>query len=98
VWALRRRHPDVVRPFRVPGGQPGLVVCTALVFLWVAFGSFVAVFPGVLEGVFGIDYDFTDTWGVSRTTFEVFTLGTPAVVIGVAVAGYVWRRLRDGAT
>jgi amidohydrolase len=26
------------------------------------------------------------------------TLGTLAVVIGVAVAGYVWRRLRDGAT
>lgn len=45
----------------------------------------------------GIDYDFRDTWGVSRTTFEVFTLGTLAVVVGVAVLGYLWRRLRDGS-
>lgn len=94
VWALRRTQPDVVRPFRVPGGRTGITVCTALVFLWVAFGSFVAVFPGVLEGLFGIDYDFEGTWGVSRTTFEVFTLGTLAVVVGVAVLGYLWRRLR----
>jgi glutamate:GABA antiporter len=96
VWALRRTQPDVVRPFRVPGGRVGLIVCTALVFAWVAFGSFVAVFPGVLEGLFGVGYDFEGTWGVSRTTFEAFTLGTLAVVIGVAVVGYVWRRLRDG--
>jgi hypothetical protein len=75
----------------------GLAVCTTLVFLWVAFGSFVAVFPGVLEGLFGIDYDFEGTWGVSRTTFEVFTLGTLAVIIGVAVAGYAWRRRRGGS-
>lgn len=97
AWALRRTRPDVVRPFRVPGGRAGLAVCTVLVFLWVAFGSFVAVFPGVLEGLFGIDYDFKGTWGVSRTTFEVFTLGTLAVIIAVAVVGYVWRRLRDGS-
>lgn len=98
VWALRRTQPDVVRPFRVPGGRTGIAVCTALVFLWVAFGSFVAVFPGVLEGMFGIDYDFEGTWGISRTTFEVFTLGTLAVVVGVAVLGYLWRRLRASST
>lgn len=94
VWALRRTQPDVPRPFRVPGGRTGLAVCTALVSLWVAFGSFVAVFPGVLERLFGISYDFEGTWGVSRATFEIFTLGTLAVVAGIAVVGYVWRRLR----
>jgi glutamate:GABA antiporter len=46
----------------------------------------------VLERLFGIGYDFEDTWGVSRTTFEVFTLGTLAVVVGIAVLGYLWRR------
>lgn len=97
VWALRRTQPDVVRPFRVPGGQAGLTVSTVLVFGWVAFGSFVAVFPGVLERLFGVDYDFEGTWGVSRATFEGFTLGTLAVVVGIAVLGYLWRRLRAGA-
>lgn len=95
VWALRTRQPDVERPFRVPGGRAGLGVCVALVYFWVAIGSFVAVFPGVLEGLLGIKYDFEDNWGVSRTTFEVFTLGTLVVVIGIAVGGYLWRLWRD---
>lgn len=98
VMALRRTQPGAVRPFRVPGGRAGLVVCTTLVFAWVAFGSFVAVFPGVLEGLFGISFNFEDTWGVSRVTFEVFTLGTLAVVVGIAVLGYLWRRFRGGAS
>jgi glutamate:GABA antiporter len=55
------------------------------------------VFPGVLERLFGIGYDFEDSWGVSRTTFEVFTLGTLAVVVGIAVLGYLWRHLRSDA-
>ena len=87
VAALRRTQPDVVRPFRIPGGQAGLYVCTGLAFGWVAFGSFLAVFPGVLEGVFGINYDFSGTWGVSRATFEIFTIGTLVVVVAVAAGG-----------
>ena len=94
VWALRRRHPGVHRPFRIPGGNVGLVVSVVLVFAWVAFGSFVAVFPGVLEHLLGIDYPFEDTWGVTRATFEVFTIGTLVAVIGLAVLGYAWRRFR----
>jgi amino acid transporter len=95
VWTLRRRHPDVVRPFRVPGGRVGIAISVGLVVFWVGFGSFVAVFPGVLESLFGIKYDFTGTWGVSRATFEAFTLGTLVVVVGLAVVGYLWRRFRD---
>lgn len=53
------------------------------------------VFPGVLESLFGIKYDFTGTWGVSRAPFEAFTLGTLAVVVGLAFVGYLWRRFRD---
>jgi amino acid transporter len=92
AWKLRRTHSEVVRPFRVPGGQLGINICTALAFVWVAFGSFVAIFPGVLEHLLGVSYDFQATWGVSRTTFEYFTIGTLAVIIGIAVGGYLWRR------
>ena len=63
-------------------------VAAGLTTFWTALGSFVAVFPGVLESLFGIDYDFADNWGVSRTTFEVLTLGTLAVVFGIAIVGY----------
>ena len=94
VAMLRRTQPDVVRPFRVPGGTVGLTICVGLTFLWVLFGSFVAVFPGVLERLSGVNYDFAGTWDVSRATFETFTIGTLAVVMAIAVGGYAWRRLR----
>ncbi len=87
--ALRYRYPDADRPFRVPGGQTGVwvigVVCTA----WALLGSWVAVFPDTLEYAFGADYNFQASWGVSRLRFEVFTLGTLAVVILFAVIGYI---------
>ncbi|MEJ3405365.1 APC family permease [Rathayibacter sp. YIM 133350] len=90
VLVLRRRFADVERPFRVPGGRAGLWVCTAVIYLWVLLGSWVAVFPGTLESLFGIDYDFVDGWGVNRLTFEVFTVGTLVVITVLALAGYFW--------
>ena len=50
----------------------------------------------MLEGLFGIDYDFHDVWGVSRTSFETFTLGTVAALLLVGVIGIkAARRRRD---
>jgi hypothetical protein len=49
----------------------------------------VAVFPDTLEHLFGADYEFRSVWGVSQARFEVFTLGTLAVVIVFALIGYV---------
>jgi len=50
------------------------------------------VFPGTLEALFGIDYDFGETWGVSQTTFELFTLGTLAVLGILGAVGYLRAR------
>jgi hypothetical protein len=47
----------------------------------------VALFPGVLEKLFGIDYDFVGTWGVSRGRFEALTLGTVAVIVLLTLVG-----------
>jgi glutamate:GABA antiporter len=85
---LRYTHPHVHRPYHVPGGRNGIWLATGLSTLWVFLGSWVAVFPGTLEKLFGIDYNFHDTWGVSRSTYEVLTLGTLGVVLAVALIGY----------
>ena len=85
---LRSALPEVHRPFRVPGGDLGIEACGAIVIFWVALGAWVAVFPGVLESVFGLKYDFVDTWGVGRGKFEALTLGTLAVVLLLGLAGY----------
>src|SRR6476469_5295559 len=86
---LRYSHADVPRVVSVPGGNVGLWAIGVLCTLWVVMGSWVAIFPDTLEYVFGADYNFVDSWGVSRLRFEVFTLGTLAVVIAFAVVGYL---------
>jgi glutamate:GABA antiporter len=89
---LRTRFPDVPRPFRVPTGDTGFRILGGLCFAWVALGSWVAVFPGTLERLFGLDYDFQETWGVSQSAFEVFTLGTLAVLGILGAVGYLRAR------
>jgi glutamate:GABA antiporter len=84
---LRRLHPDTPRPFRVPGGNAGMWVCTVLATGFIVLGSWVAVFPGTLEKLLGVEYDFEDTWGVSRGHFEALTIGTLVVIGVIAAAG-----------
>jgi amino acid transporter len=85
---LRFTHPDVARPYRVPG-KHGMTISALLITAWVVLGSFVAVFPDVLEKIFGVGYNFKDSWGVSRGRFEVYTLASLAIILAVAVVGYV---------
>jgi amino acid transporter len=89
---LRYTHPGVARPYRVPGGERGIWAATILSTVWVALGSWVAVFPGTLERLFGIEYDFRGTWDISQATFEIFALGTLAVVFLIALVGYALAR------
>ena len=86
---LRYSHPNVVRPYRVPGGMAALWVMTALTTGWMLLGSWVAVFPGTLDELFGRTYSMQDVYGVSRVRFEVFTLGTLAVIVLIGIAGYI---------
>ena len=76
----------------VPGGTIGMGIASGLATFWAALGVWVAVFPGTLENLFGLEYDFLDTWNVSRVRFEAFTLGTLAVLTVIAVAGYLAAR------
>ncbi|WP_371105930.1 MULTISPECIES: APC family permease [Streptomyces] len=94
---LRLRRPDVVRPYRVPFGNRGFMTCAALVYAWILLGSWSALFPGVLERLFGIDYAFQDVWGVSRLSFEVFTLGTVAALLLIGTIGVMAARRQAAA-
>ncbi|MDQ4214549.1 APC family permease [Microbacterium capsulatum] len=96
VIALRRKYPDVPRPFRIPGGTAGLWICTVVIYAWVVLGAWVAVFPGTLESLFGLPYKFMDVWGVDRGTFETFTIGTLVVIGLLAIVGYLYERRRPG--
>jgi amino acid transporter len=86
---LRTRYPDRHRPFRVPVSDTTFAVLGWSAFAWVLLGSWVAVFPGTLERLFGEEYPFKDIWGVSQPTFEVFTLGTLGFLLALCALGYV---------
>jgi len=86
---LRYSHPHVHRPYLHPWGMAGIWVSTILTTFWIALGSFEAVFPDVLEKVFGVGYGFKGSWGVSRGEFELLTLGTLAIIVAFAIVGYM---------
>jgi amino acid transporter len=85
---LRYTHPEVERPYSVPLGLPGMWIGALLITGWVLLGSWVAVFPGTLEKVFGVEYDFVDNWGVGRERFELYTLVTLGVILAFGLLGY----------
>lgn len=86
---LRKLYPSTERPFRVPVSDRGFAALGWVAFAWVLLGSWVAVFPGTLERLFGEAYPFKEYWGVSQLTFEVFTLGTLAFLLVLGGVGYV---------
>lgn len=74
---LRMSHPDVHRPYRVPGGMAGMWACTILTTFWAVFASIVAIFPGFLDGQFLNNADLPSD--VSRLKYELISL----IAIGV---------------
>src|SRR4051794_29804735 len=88
VIKLRKSHPHVPRPYVHPWGMAGLWVSTILTTFWIALGVFEAVFPDVLEKIFGVEYGFKDSWGVPRATFEYLTLGTLIIITAIGIIGY----------
>jgi amino acid transporter len=90
VIVLRYKLPEVHRPYRIPFGNAGVWIAGVVITFWVVLGSWVAVFPGTLEPLLGVDYGpFEEAWdGISRTKFEALTLGTLAVVALIALVGY----------
>ncbi len=88
ILMLRRKYPSVDRPYRVPGGDAGFFIMGGVVFALILVGAVTTLFPSALNDLFGISYSFQDTWGVSAARFELFTLGTLAVIIVIALVGY----------
>lgn len=93
---LRTKYPDMVRPFKVPVSDRGFQVLGAICFTWILVGSWIAVFPGTLNLLFGLSYDFLAIWGVSQVTFEAFALGTLLCIFLLGFIGYLrGKRVRE---
>ncbi len=77
---LRRKYPNVPRPFVVPGGNAGAWISVILTTFWVTAATVFALWPGLLTSAWSADYA-----NVNRATFEIYTFVTVAFLIVIAV-------------
>jgi amino acid transporter len=76
LLTLRRKYPNVNRPFVVPGGQLGAWVCVILAVFWVAAATLFALWPGL----------FTYQWSADHATLSRFNF---ELANGIAVAALI---------
>jgi amino acid transporter len=93
---LRQKFPDVHRPFIVPGGTFGLWLCVILSELGVILTGFTLLWPGLIDNVLGHSYSIMDSWGVSRTFFELTTFGSFVLIIVVGTIFWAVGRSQSG--
>jgi glutamate:GABA antiporter len=80
LLTLRKKYPDVPRPFVVPGGNAGAWISVILTMFWVVAATVFSLWPGLFTAAWS-----GDTAGVSRSTFEIYTFVTVAVLILIAI-------------
>jgi glutamate:GABA antiporter len=85
IITLRKKFPDVNRPFKVPGGMAGLWICVILAEACIILTGFTLLWPGLIDNLLGQEYSILDNWGVSRAFFEFTTLGTYIAILLVGV-------------
>jgi amino acid transporter len=87
---LRLKQGGVNRPYRLGKvGNGWMWLCSMICLAWMVLGSWVALFPGLIEEATGHSYSVMGSYGVSRARYEAFTLGTLGVIIAFALVGYV---------
>jgi glutamate:GABA antiporter len=80
LLTLRRKYPNVRRPYMVPGGKLGAWVCVVLSMFWVTAATVFSLWPGLLTSTWG-----ADVGDLGRGTFEVYVFVTVAVLMVIAV-------------
>lgn len=97
---LRRKFPDVDRPYRVPGGAVGAWAAVIITEAFIVVTTITLVWPGAINNWFGQKYSVQQSWGVSRTYFESVTLGALGVmiVLGLVFWALGERNRRAGVT
>jgi amino acid transporter len=80
---LRRSHPHVLRPFRVPGGTAGAWMASGLATAWIALAIAAVLWPGL--GTSDPDAHLPDGFAGDRLGFVVTELVPLTAVVGAAL-------------
>jgi amino acid transporter len=91
VIKLRKSHPHVKRPYRVPGGMPMVWVVGGLCTFWAVVASIVLVYPGFGTNLFGQhgNPDSSLPTGFTRTQFELSQIIPLGILLIIGILFYV---------
>ncbi len=96
LYKLRKSHPDVERPYRVPGGNAGALIISIVTTLWAAFATLALLWPGFLQkdsdaalDSYGFCSKINDVIQCQRFQYELSQLVPLAIFIGIGVLFYV---------
>ena len=87
---LRQTHPDVERPYRVPGGTAGVWTVGVLTTLWAFIATVALIWLGFGVGWFGTSGNPDDALpkGIGRGAFELTQVVPLLVLLAVGVVFY----------
>ncbi|HTU30503.1 MAG TPA: APC family permease [Solirubrobacteraceae bacterium] len=83
---LRYTHPDVRRPFRVPGGLPGAWIVGGLATAWALFAAIMLVWPGL--GSANPDASLPSGFAGQRVQFELSQIVPLLAIVALGVVFY----------
>jgi amino acid transporter len=90
LYLLRKKHPHVPRPYRVPGGDRVALLISGLTFFWAALASISLLWPGFLTSTKLSEWDAGLPAGFEgqRTAYEVSQLVPLALFLAIGVLFY----------
>jgi amino acid transporter len=86
LYLLRKKMPDVHRPYRVPGGDTGALIISILCFGWSLLATVALLWPGL--GQSDPDSQLPTGFGGERLQFELSQFIPLAFFIGLGVLFY----------
>jgi glutamate:GABA antiporter len=85
VWKLRRSHPDVERPFRMPWMRP----LTVILVLLIVAATVQLIAPGLGDSWFGSNYA-PDGWDPSQKWVYLLTEAVPVLIFALIGVLFWW--------
>ena len=90
LYLLRKRRPDVPRPYRIPGGDRVTLLISGLTFLWAALASLSLLWPGFATSWTPSTWDesLPKSFAGHRFDYEISQLVPLALFIGIGLLFY----------
>jgi glutamate:GABA antiporter len=90
LYLLRRSHPNVPRPYKIPGGDRVALLVSAVTFFWAALAAISLLWPGLFSPLVGekADDSLPDGFAGQRFQYEAINLGALAIFLLIGVLFY----------